>query len=190
MNLDTSITILQDGRVRRMALLGDGKVLSFDDVLTGWRSGEDFRRFFIGVLADAPYDAYFWETPPATQASQAAPFEFIFADSPALAAMPADRNAFSEHFGSGEAVAGFWNLGRDAYLVTPAHAYPHLAAFARAAPMDIQHQFWAAVGDAVSAQLSERPLWLSTSGLGIAWLHVRLDAAPKYYTHQPYWQAG
>jgi hypothetical protein len=102
--------------------------------------------------------------------------------------MPPDQTAFSEHF-TREDVAGFWNLGRDAYLVVPAHPYPHLAVFARTAPMDIQHQFWRAVGEAVSAQLSERPLWLSTSGLGIAWLHVRLDGKPKYYTHQPYRQA-
>ncbi len=190
MILDTSITILQDGRVRRVTVLGDGAALSYTEVVAGWRTDEEFRRFFIPILADAPFDAYFWETPPATEAGRAAPFECIFVDSPALAAMPADRTAFSEHFGSGEAVKGFWNLGRDAYLVAPAHPYPHLAAFARTAPMDIQHQFWAAVGDAVSKQLSERPLWLSTSGLGIAWLYVRLDAAPKYYTHDAYRRAG
>lgn len=190
MNLDTSITLLQDGRVRRMALLGDGKMLGFGDVLTGWRSDEEFRRFFTAALADAPFDAYFWETPPATEARRDAPFECILSHSPALAAMPADRTAFSEHISGGEAVTGFWNLSRDAYLVAPAHPYPHLAAFARTAPMAVQHEFWAAVGDAVSAQLSERPLWLSTSGLGIAWLHVRLDATPKYYTHQPYRELG
>ena len=86
------------------------------------------------------------------------------------------------------------NLGHDAYLIAPnrsnGHSYPHLAAFARNAPMHIQHQFWRAVGDAVSDHISDRPLWLSTSGLGIAWLHVRLDARPKYYTHQPYRELG
>jgi hypothetical protein len=29
-------------------------------------------------------------------------------------------------------------------------------------------------------------MWLSTSGLGVAWLHIRLDSTPKYYQHQPY----
>jgi hypothetical protein len=42
------------------------------------------------------------------------------------------------------------------------------------------------VGDAVARRLSSAPLWLSTSGLGVAWLHVRLDERPKYYTHAPY----
>ena len=30
------------------------------------------------------------------------------------------------------------------------------------------------------------PTWVSTAGGGVAWLHVRLDSAPKYYTHRPY----
>jgi hypothetical protein len=43
-----------------------------------------------------------------------------------------------------------------------------------------------ATGAAVAARLSARPLWLSTSGLGVAWLHVRLDSRPKYYSYAPY----
>jgi hypothetical protein len=39
---------------------------------------------------------------------------------------------------------------------------------------------------AVDEQLGEQPLWLSTAGTGIFWLHVRLDSRPKYYTYQPY----
>ena len=71
MNFDIIIEHLQEGHVRRMSVLGDGKALSYADVVAGWRGGEDFRRFFIGVLADAPFDAYFWETPPVTRAGQA-----------------------------------------------------------------------------------------------------------------------
>ena len=32
----------------------------------------------------------------------------------------------------------------------------------------------------------DAPTWVSTAGGGVAWLHVRLDSAPKYYTHRPY----
>ena len=37
---------------------------------------------------------------------------------------------------------------------------------------------------------SQRPLWLSTNGLGVAWLHARIDARPKYYSHRPYRALG
>lgn len=29
-------------------------------------------------------------------------------------------------------------------------------------------------------------VWFSTSGLGVAWLHFRIDPFPKYYTYRPY----
>lgn len=115
----------------------------------------------------------------------------LLVDSPGLAGMAPEPDAFASRFTPGQAVATFANLGGDAVLVVPAphgppDAYAHLAAFARRAPPAQQHALWQAVGEAVARRLSAAPLWLSTSGLGVAWLHVRLDARPKYYTHAPY----
>jgi hypothetical protein len=31
-----------------------------------------------------------------------------------------------------------------------------------------------------------RPLWLSTAGGGVDWVHMRLDDQPKYYRHLPW----
>ena len=45
------------------------------------------------------------------------------------------------------------------------------------------------LGGAIRELLPKRgdaPTWVSTAGGGVAWLHVRLDSAPKYYTHRPY----
>ena len=47
-------------------------------------------------------------------------------------------------------------------------------------------RLWHSVGQAVCGALSDQPIWISTSGLGVAWLHIRLDSSPKYYQHQPY----
>ena len=35
---------------------------------------------------------------------------------------------------------------------------------------------------------NSRPVWLSTSGMGVPWLHMRLDQVPKYYTYEPFAQ--
>jgi len=82
-------------------------------------------------------------------------------------------------------------LSGDATLVVPCprgqlSAYAQLSTFAREAPVDQQHQLWALVGAALLRRLGAQPVWLSTSGLGVYWLHIRLDSAPKYYTHEPY----
>jgi hypothetical protein len=64
--------------------------------------------------------------------------------------------------------------------------YGHLAAFVRGAPAEQREALWRTVGDALSRRLGAKPVWLSTAGAGVSWLHVRLDDRPKYYGHAPY----
>ncbi len=191
---DAQIDTMDGGRVRQVRTLCDGKSVSYGEVVEGWQSDSGFREFFIGILADAPYGAYLWETPPITRLTSTRAFEFVLVDSPALARLIPDPDAFASHFeatDAGQGVAVFPNLGGDAFLVAPTPQaplikYTHLAAFARAAPAEQQHAFWRTVGSTVADRLADRPLWLSTNGLGVAWLHARLDARPKYYTFEPY----
>lgn len=68
----------------------------------------------------------------------------------------------------------------------PADAYAHLAVFVRHGPSAQIHALWASIGPAVRQRLDERPLWLSTAGSGVAWLHLRLDSRPKYCAYSPY----
>lgn len=178
------------GRIQQYRILDGERPFTTAQILHKWQTDADFRRFFIGLLADAPFDAYFWETPPLTQETLARPFEFVLVNAPQLAHVPAERGAFARYFNE-TPVVDFANLGGDAHLVVPCpqkpqDAFAHLAAFSRRAPLDQQHRFWQRVGEVVTNRVGERPLWLSTSGLGVFWLHVRLDARPKYYTFRPY----
>ncbi len=185
---------LEESRVLRFRMRRDGEPLSWSDVVDRWQNDQSFRGFFISVLADAPFPAYFWETPPVTSATIGREFAFVLVDSQQLVGVRADQEAFANHFASaqpGASVIEFSNLGGDATLVVPCprgplSAYSQLSAFARQAPDDQQHQLWTMVGAALERQLGAQPVWVSTSGLGVYWLHIRLDSAPKYYTHEPY----
>jgi hypothetical protein len=158
-----------------------------------------FRSFFIALLADAPFAGFRWETPPVAIATADRPFEFVLLDAPGMDHPPEGR-AFEEQFraaDAGRAVVAFPNLGNDAVLVVPSPfagiadaAYVHLAACVRHVPATQVHELWRAVGAAMQARLSARPIWLSTAGMGVAWLHVRLDERPKYYGYAPYRDAG
>ena len=194
---NAEIDELDSGRVRRVGIRLDDKPVSYFEILEHWRSDHAFLAFFIYLLADAPYRAYLWETPPITNANAMRPFEFVFVDSPTLAGRSPDPITFASYFEdadvSAEAVV-FANIGSDAVLVAPcpqgpSSAYTHLAAFARAAPAEQQHAFWRTIGSTVANDLSDRPLWLSTNGLGVSWLHVRLDTRPKYYNFRPFAKA-
>lgn len=185
------ITELHEGRVLRYRLLHDSELLPCSEVVDRWQHDRSFCSFFISLLVDSPFSAYFWETPPVTISTLTNTFEFVLVDSQALVGVQSDERAFANHFNAGDSVIEFLNLGGDATLVVPCpreplSAYSQLSTFARGAPDDQQHELWALVASALKRRLDDQPVWVSTSGLGVYWLHIRLDSTPKYYTYQPY----
>ena len=138
--------------------------------------------------------AYFWETPASTADSFDAPFECVVTPSPALARKVADPETFAAQF-AGQAAAevvSFGNLGGDADLVAPRPIapnadYAHLASFLRTAPASQAQAIWPLIADTTERWLARgQPGWISTSGLGVSWLHIRIDSRPKYYSYAPY----
>jgi hypothetical protein len=175
--------------------------LTWQEVLQGWQHNPDFQNFFSTTLAAVPYAAYFWETSPLNQTQQHAPFTCVVINSPALARAKADYGPFSTYLKASvqsSDIRVFSNLGGDAQLIAPCPVgsnpdYPHLAAFLRQAPASLKGELWATLAGAIQAQLDyqpDQPLWVSTSGLGVFWLHVRLDRVPKYYQYAPFRQSA
>ena len=181
-------------RVRKLWLTRDEAQLGFAEVLQLWRDDPTFCAFFVTLLAEAPFSAFYWETPPLAESNSERPFEFVLADSRPLAGVSAEPHAFAQHFRRASAedqVVAFPNLGADAHLIVPLpraeqRAYPHLAAFSRHAPLAQQHALWQTVGATMLERLGNAPIWLSTAGTGVFWVHVRLDSRPKYVTFAPY----
>jgi hypothetical protein len=182
---------LLDGRGLRFTIELDSSPAIFASVISGWQDDEGFRSLFNALLVNAPFAAFRWETPPVTNATMSWPFECVLLDNPSLARASSPK-AFAEHFGMAEkSVVTFPNLGGDALLIVPCplaewSAYGHLGAFVRQAPDEQRHALWQAVGAAMAQKVGVRPIWLSTAGEGVPWLHIRLDSRPKYYAYRPY----
>jgi hypothetical protein len=185
---------IRTGSSEKTVILSESRTLSFGEVIAGWRDSEEFRAFFIGELAAAPWPAFFWEMPPIRRGHLDLGYEYVAIRSEALEHMRPDAHAFTSQMRTAsQNVLTFPNLGGDALLVAPrqigsADAYGHIAAFLRAAPPVQQNELFQALAGAIAGRLestAER-IWVSTSGLGVPWVHVRLDSCPKYYNHQPY----
>jgi len=184
---------IEGGRGQAIAMLADGRPLMFENVIAGWRSDEAFRDLFIAELAASPYPAFFWELPALARATMSCPFECVVIRSEALADMQADSSDFAEHLTpAARSVVSFRNLGGDAVLIVPRQisgldCYGHLAAFVREAPREQQHALFQILADKTEELLKAgRRFWISTSGLGVPWVHVRLDSYPKYYQYRRY----
>ncbi|MGH8222862.1 MAG: DUF6940 family protein [Woeseiaceae bacterium] len=183
--------MVASGTERWHLFVDAGEELSFRQVFLHWRADEEFRAFWSASLREVPFDSYCWECPPVTSQNSARPFECVFVSSPRLAKTQPDPDPFSEYFRPDCSVVTFESLSKDALLVAPCPGkqgsnFAHLSPFVATASEAHSSALWKAVGEALEGRVGASPTWLSTAGLGVSWLHVRLDTYPKYYRHAPY----
>ena len=175
----------------RVTVLREGRPASTAELMAGLGADRTARAALSSCLASIPFEAFFWEVAPMSTRTWQRPFECVVLPAPGLARSGPDALAFAEHFSPTKSVVEFKNLGGDATLIVPcprapASVYPHLAVFLRQAPPEQCDELFRALGHTASELLNDTPFWLSTSGSGVAWLHVRFDQRPKYYQYKPY----
>lgn len=182
-----------DSLTKRHRFTSAGAPMSIGQVIEGWRNDIEFCDWFCSLLRSCQFETFRWETPPLTSRSVDHEFECVLVDSPGLAPR-ADRGPFQGHFDAAapsQTVISFANLRGDSTLVVPVPEsdtsdFRHLAAFSRTAPVEQQRVLWRTVGQQAANSIGGQPVWMSTAGGGVSWLHVRFDSRPKYYQHRPY----
>jgi hypothetical protein len=122
----------------------------------------------------------------------------VVVGSSALDNITCDYSSFREHFNrsNDRNVVSFSSLSGDTLVVPmPKQSYnrtldyKNLREFSNNASMEQKEKFWQKVGEKMEEKLldaSGSPRWLSTSGLGVSYLHVRIDSRPKYYSFEEY----
>jgi len=175
----------------RYTFSADNTPISNSEIIALLKTSEDFIQFFIDILKDAPFDAFFWEVKPINKETLKDSFEFVLVKSSRLKDLKPDSSRFLKYFKDDEQVVTFSNLRGDAHLIVPTplgeqRYYAHLAAFVRFASLDQQIALWKLVATTFETLIGDTPKWLSTAGLGVSWLHIRIDSKPKYYRYQSY----
>jgi hypothetical protein len=180
----------EDGNSITYQIKKDGSMMTVAGFINELCTSPEFRGFYNTLLKEIPFRAYFWEHPAIQKEGLTFPYEFTIVDSDALANATEDMKSFEKYYND-VSVVSFSNLKGDARLVVPCPLnveteYTHLGVFARTATTAQVDAFWQLVGEEVDRAIGDVPIWLSTSGLGVSWLHVRLDHVPKYYKTQTY----
>lgn len=172
--------------------------MTWRDITRCWQFDWEFQEYFISMLKQQPFESFFWEMPPVCKSSVDNIYKFVIVDAgTAFHSMKGDPNCFKDQFPDEncQEVIAFNNLAGDAVLVVPRPPqeqkdldhYLNLASFMRC-DSATQVMLLQELGKQVEQWLQsrERFVFVSTAGLGVPWLHVRLDTCPKYYRHMPY----
>ncbi|MEZ4316815.1 MAG: hypothetical protein R3F61_04915 [Myxococcota bacterium] len=144
------------------------------------------------ILAELDTTGGFFECAPVRAATADRPWAAVLRPTRVFDRMRADPRAFAAHLrGPGPEIRVFANLSGDCTLVCPTRSDAlHLLGFLRTAPTALSDDLWATTAREVLARIDRtKPLWVSTHGTGVPWLHVRLDDTPKYYGHGPFRRA-
>ncbi len=186
--------ILNEQKIYHVQIEENGRVLTFKEVIHYWQENEAFRAFYTNTLNESGFAAYFWEHPPITTATINRAYEFVLVKSNSLDGIQANGRPFQQKLASSnpnKTVVTFENLRKDAMMVLPKRINPstdcaHLGAFLQTTAQEQLHELWQVTGKAIKERLSNDLMWISTHGLGVIWLHIRLDSYPKYYHYDRY----
>lgn len=130
---------------------------------------------------------FFYETSPFE--SYYSPYEERYITNTSLNKMRQSYDAFKQHINNStdEYVTYFLNLSKKSMLIVPmpqsGKIFTTLKDFMDNASDTQQKRFWNMVAvQAIEMKEKHGKVWISTHGLGVPYLHVRIDTFPKYYT--------
>jgi hypothetical protein len=181
---------IDDGNTVKITYLELGSPITAEQFFARLQD-RSFAIDFSKRLSGQAYKGAFLECPAYSSKTSDLPFQCVLINSPDLDLKPANPSAFvrklAEVTEDGSGV--FPNINNSATLISPqakAADYSHLLAFLRRANPHQIANLWETTSKVVLQQAGDDPLWISTSGLGVPWLHIRVDTQPKYYRHLAY----
>lgn len=177
----------QNENTVRFRLKNGEQNLTFEEVFESWESNPKFVAFYKDELIKLNFEAFYWEHPAMKKEFLGKKYECILQRSRPLEHLPINESAFKDYIHLNAQATDFMNLGKNARLVVPTkrtdkEIYNHMSKFIRLAEQEQIIEVFKRVGKSILEEIeSQKLIWLNTAGLGVIWLHIRMDTRPKYY---------
>ena len=137
-----------------------------------------------------------WQTSPCTKGKMAYNYvdELVFGHTTSSKLMNAVPNydSFRSYIDNAPEndVVSFYNLSGDTLLVVPTPSgnknYSSILYFMQSASNEQIKLLWKRVAlETIKFVEKHNVAWISTHGLGVPWLHIRISSQPKYYGNSP-----
>jgi hypothetical protein len=156
--------------------------MNWETKIENWLSG-DYQTYPQTKLKKR----FFYETSPITK-DMKEKYQALFIECDSLEQIDEDYSSFNQHIEKAEDqnVTSFYNLSKSAYLIIPIprknKQFTTIKDFIDNASERQQKNFWKEVAKSIVMMLEKHDkVWVSTHGLGVPYLHIRIDTNPKYY---------
>ena len=153
--------------------------MNWSEVLLQWESGN------YPKVPKEIRSPYFWRT--SVQSSKKdLPYKEEFLEDERLLNKKQDLKTFEEKFKKEKYAVSFPNLSGDTILVVPVprkgKRFTNMFYFMNNASEIQKKELWKKVAEQAKEFLkTNEKIWISTHGLGVNYLHVRICNNPKYY---------
>ena len=176
--------------------MSNGEIYQFSmsmyDFFNSLVNNEIFRNEIIQIFKKSKFENVYWEFPPYYKTTTQSKAQFVFMSTSSFG--KADSENFKEHLSNRETgeIVVFNNLSGDTKLISIASKnnndmFCHIMQFMKNAPSEYKHNLLIKIGcEMLKYSNSTSPIYLSTHGHGVSWLHIRICNRPKYYTYKEY----
>jgi len=192
------ILLNQNSEYQMYRLCINNKWLNWSDIFVLANSNDNFVSTLVQILQSNPFAEYYLEFKPTSfDDMKSTIFEFVIIKTSGFA-LEADMKKFGEKKlnTNSNFIQIFPNPSKNAVLICPCynHNYPinsyiNIGKFMSSANFQQKNIIIKSAFETYYYELNKltnKKLWLSTHGKGVAWLHIRIDQSPKYISWNQY----
>lgn len=185
--------VLELTNIIKIILYKNKKPLRWIEVINLWKSNSAFNHFFTNIINECIFTDYFFECPGITlHKLYSQIFEFRLINH-SKSFPSTDLTAFEDQKkkNKSKSILVFGNLSQTSILIIPNKKqksdfkiYNSIGNFLKGGTNKQINLLFSQIGVTLEKLLQDnhgKKVWLSTHGLGVHWLHFRLDFSPKYY---------
>ena len=181
-------------KFKRINIVYKGKHLTFRKLLKLWITDKDFCVFFTKLLGSKTKSKYRFESPKLTKTNLNKKAFFIVYNEPELSSTANPKGIYPVGFIlelkkcetkiNALLIPGKGGMEHPERMIIPCRPVAHIGQLNRQ-PKKLIHDMWKLAAIAAIQKFNEnKTAFISTHGLGIPWLHIRIEEFPVHYKYK------
>ncbi len=173
----------------KIIIFKDSQQISWYEILDLWKHNNAFIDFFVSLLILSNFNNFFWQCCSVNRNDLKKKLFECYLIETKYDFGVADNSSFQEYLKTSKSIVNFYNFNKDCLLIVPNYnhsisksSYLNIYNFIKFAPKSQIHLLFHQISLNIYKEFHKtKKIYLNTHGLGVPWIHIRLDYYPKYY---------